>query len=358
MSTVISALFGNDRTNIRIQNGLITKLSSFFGTRKTVIVTDPTVNSLYGESFPSSQVIIIPEGEDSKTMQTCEEIVKKLLAMDADPSTHLIGIGGGVVCDITGFVASVFMRGITFSFVPTTLMAQADASIGGKNGVNAGSFKNILGTITQPENIYIDPQVCSTLSEEHRINGLFEVLKYGLICDAELFYYCGKNTATLLDGAAQPLEHCITSSVAHKVRIAGEDVHDKGTRRLLNFGHTFGHALELHHTILHGFAVGYGMVIAAALSHTVGSLSIDAFHSIVALLRAFRLPLLPASAEQLVDIIRKDKKRSGDTITLAVLNEIGEAQLLTVSYDELADLCKQTDVFLHNEKLIVDNGAL
>ncbi len=341
---------GTSSVTIQIERGLIRTFLQYCKTQRVVIITDATVHKHYGKYFQEVPCIIVAHGEASKSLSTLESIVKQLLAYDVDPSVHLVGIGGGVVCDITGFVASVYMRGISFSLVPTTILAQADAAVGGKNGVNFGDYKNILGTITQPEGIYIDPDVCETLDDVQRANGLFEVLKYGCIADRSLFEWCAVHAQDLLTGDSKALQHAVEQSVALKLEFVTQDERDTGIRRALNFGHTFGHALELRYGMLHGYAVGCGTVIAAAMSHVRGLLVYDEFVLIYRTMVRFGIPDLPATSTSLFNSIRMDKKRTDTTITLVLLRTVGAYTFEKMNFDTVHDLCLKTDAFLMAEK--------
>lgn len=350
-------MIGASSVTIQIERGLIRTFLQYCTAQRVVIITDATVHKHYGKCFPEVPCIILAHGEASKSLTTFETIIQQLIAYDIDPSTHLVGIGGGVVCDITGFVASVYMRGLRFSLIPTTILAQADAAIGGKNGINVDEYKNILGTITQPVGIYIDPDFCVTLEEQQRRNGLFEVLKYGCIADVSLFEYCVAHTESLLSGDVEALHYVIERSVELKLTFVTEDERDKGVRRALNFGHTFGHALELRYSMLHGYAVGCGMVIAAAMSHVLGLLSYEEYCRIRDLLMHFGVPDIPTSCSSLVESIRKDKKRNDSDITLVLLDAIGSYTLVTVSFSTFEEQCVLTDAFLCAEKVSTGFGA-
>lgn len=343
---------GASSVNIYIEQGLIRTFLQYCTARRVVIITDETVHKYYGKYFPAVPCISIAHGESSKSLEIFETIIRQLIAYDVDPSVHLVGIGGGVVCDIAGFIASVYMRGVSFSLVPTTILAQTDAAIGGKNGVNIDEYKNILGTITQPDSIYIDPDVCITLGEEQRRNGLFEVLKYGCIADRSLFEWCIVHAQDLLTGDVKSVQYAVEKSVALKLQFVTQDERDTGIRRALNFGHTFGHALELRYGMLHGYAVGCGMVIAAAMSHVRGLLGYDNYLLIYRTMVRFGIPDLPTTSTSLFDCIRMDKKRTDTTITLVLAHTVGAYTFDTMTFDALYDLCLKTDAFLMAEKNI------
>ena len=233
---------------------------------ETVIITDTNVHKIYGEHFPKCPVIVLPPGEKEKSFSTIEFIMERLLQLEVDRSHFLLGIGGGVVCDIAGFVASIYMRGIQFGFVSTSLLSQIDASTGGKNGVNVGGFKNIAGNFTQPRFVLCDPELLKTLPDEEYLSGLGELVKYGLIKDKELFELLENNIDLLKKRDVSFLTSVIETSVKIKIEVVEKDERENGERRLLNFGHTVGHAIELHTGMKHGIAVAHGMQIASNLS--------------------------------------------------------------------------------------------
>ena len=277
-------------------------------------------------------------GEGSKSLKTARELFERLVAIECDRDTVLVGIGGGVVCDLTGFVAATYLRGVRCGFVPTTLLAQVDAAIGGKNGVNLDRYKNLVGTIVQPRFVLVDPSLLRTLPVEELRGGLAEVVKAGAIRDVKLFEQLERRGANLLAATPAVLAGPVEQAVHVKAAIVTEDERETGVRRLLNFGHTFGHALERATDLSHGEAVSVGMVVAARLSVARGRLAAEEAERLERLLSVLGLPTrAPADAETLMDAMRRDKKRAGDDIRFVLLDAIGEAVVERIPLAELAE---------------------
>ncbi len=301
-----------------------------------IIVTDSTVNPLHGDRVLDTlrqmdlkiDLIDFPAGEASKNIQTSLRLVEKLMALGADRHTALIALGGGVTGDMTGFIASIFMRGLPFFQIPTTLMAQVDSSIGGKTGIDIPAGKNLLGTFYQPLAVFIDLSFLHTLPDLEFNNGLAEILKHGIIEDPQLLTALEEETPSVKKREPKLLEKIITKSCRIKKRIVEMDEKEGGLRRILNFGHTLGHALEAEsgYTIPHGQAVAIGMVYAAALSEKLNYLpSIDR-ERIESLIKTYGLPYrIPRELETkaLMSRLTKDKKKEGNLIPFVLLKKIG-----------------------------------
>jgi 3-dehydroquinate synthase len=303
---------------------------------KPIIITDVNVGQLYPLDSMASDVITIGTGEEIKTLDTVRDIYGHLISSGADRSAFIVGIGGGIVCDITGFVASTFLRGVRFGFVATTLLAQVDASVGGKNGVNFKGYKNMVGLFHQPEFVICDPEVLKTLPQKEISCGLAEIVKHAAIADADLFGYLEKHAEDILTLDRQAIEKLVRVSVRIKSSIVSRDETEKGERRLLNFGHTFGHAIEKVTGAAHGEAVSIGMVIASALSVKKGLLSAEDEQRLRAVLKNLRIPTrLEAQPQKIMDAITKDKKRAGNRIHFILLNGIGNARVNQLTLEEL-----------------------
>ncbi len=293
----------------------------------TVIITNEHIARLYRHLFVNRKILVIPPGEHSKNMDTITSLARELLQMEVSRNILLVGVGGGVVTDITGFLASVYMRGVRFGFVPTTLLGMVDAAIGGKNGVNLGFNKNIIGTISQPGFILYDTDFLDTLPDDEWSNGFAEIIKYACIFDAPLFdelllhnisYYRSND-----NGVLQPL---IGRCVAHKNRVVAEDEQEKGLRKLLNFGHTAAHAIENLYELPHGKAVGIGMIIASMISAQVAGLEKSVIADLEKLLGKYRLPArFKIDPKKAMEILKMDKKRHDDMIDYIVLEQKGKA---------------------------------
>ncbi|MBE0639575.1 MAG: 3-dehydroquinate synthase [Bacteroidales bacterium] len=293
---------------------------------RTIIITDNVVQNLYGHFWHDLPVVIIGQGEVNKTLETVQLIIAKLFELDADRNTFILGVGGGIVCDVTGFVASVFMRGVRFGFISTTLLSQVDASVGGKNGVNFNGFKNIIGVFNQPEFVICDPVVLKTLDRNEISNGLAEIAKHALLADAVLFDFIEQNAEAVMSLREEVIGHLVIRSVEIKSAIVNRDEKETDERRKLNFGHTFGHAIEKIAGISHGKAVSIGMVIAARFSKDKGYLSENDLERIVNLLTKLELPLSqPLQPDLIFRALEKDKKRADNAIHFVLLKSIGEA---------------------------------
>jgi len=300
--------------------------------RPAVIITDKNILALYGKDFPDYPVIPIGCGESVKTIDTISAIYRHLMELEADRSAVIVGIGGGIVCDITGFVASTYMRGVKFGFVATTLLAQVDASVGGKNGVNFGGFKNMVGTFNQPEFVIADMNLLHTLSIQDRLCGFAEIVKHAIIADAEMFNYIENHVSQALELDSEVIEKLVYDSVSIKAGVVNRDETEKGERRILNFGHTIGHAIEKTMGFPHGEAVSIGMVTAASIAERCGLLTeIDA-RRIEDLLTRLQLPTrLSGQRDAILSAMRKDKKREGKDIFFVLLESIGKAVVRPLS---------------------------
>jgi len=317
--------------------------------KSIVIITDMTVASLYLESLQRScceaslivHPITIPAGEQHKHFATVERIYHELSLLKLDRHSMIVALGGGVVGDIAGFVASTFLRGLPYVQIPTTLLAQVDSSVGGKTGFNLPSGKNLIGTFYQPLMVIIDPSVLTSLDPREFRSGLAEVLKYGIIVDDSLFQLVDTRLGQLLDHDIPTLSAVIAACCMHKASIISQDETETGLRAILNFGHTFGHAIEtLTHygTYTHGEAVARGMAAAARLSQHWGLCNSHLVQQVTDLIGKAGLSTeLPhSSSKEYLDVIQKDKKRSGGHLRLILVRKIGEAVVSDRSPTELA----------------------
>jgi 3-dehydroquinate synthase len=312
------------------------RLDKYIPPENVVIITDINVKNLYGHKFPPHPVITVETGEKIKTLHTVEYICEELVAIGADRSTFIVGIGGGIVCDIAGFVASIYLRGVRFGFVSSTLLSQVDASVGGKNGVNFKGYKNMIGVFSQPEFVICDLNLLKTLRKKEVLCGLAEIVKHAAIGDADLFTYLEERYQKALALDMGVVEKLVYESIVIKSGIVNRDELEKGERRKLNFGHTFGHAIEKTTGVPHGEAVSAGMVIASALSVKRGFLPADDSQRIKNLLRNLRLPTrIKADRKMVLDALKKDKKRQGDRIYFVWLNKIGNAFVDRIPMGEL-----------------------
>jgi 3-dehydroquinate synthase len=318
-------------------------LSKYLADSPAIVITDENVARHYQQYFPDCERIVLETGEAIKTLDTVRELYERLIAMAADRNVFLVGIGGGIVCDITGFAASTYLRGVRFGYVPTTLLAQVDASVGGKTGVNFSGYKNMIGVFSQPEFVICDPEILMTLPEAELAAGFAEIIKHAAIADAGYFSFLEKNTGNGLEMSLDILEKIIYDSVAIKAAIVGRDETEKGERRKLNFGHTFGHAVEKTTGLPHGMAVSIGMMTAAKLSAAKGMLDAADVDRIENLLVRFSLPTrLDFDADRLMDAMARDKKREGDHIHFVLLSAIGKAVIAPITLVELAEVLEMS----------------
>lgn len=313
------------------------RLAAHIPVAESVLVTDPNLWQHYGERFPPCEVIRIDTGEANKTLKTVAAIFERLVAIEAQRSTFIVGIGGGIVCDIAGFVAATYLRGVGCGLVPTSLLAQVDAGVGGKNGVNFGGYKNMVGTFRQPAFVLCDPDMLRSLPERELASGFAEIVKHGAIADAALFAYLETHWQAALALAPEVITHLVARCVAIKAAVVNQDEHEQGERRKLNFGHTFGHALEKATGALHGEAVSVGMLIAAALSVKRGLLPQAAYQRLRALLTNLRLPVrMDFDRKTVLEALGKDKKRTGDTVRFVLLTDIGRSVVADIALAEMA----------------------
>jgi 3-dehydroquinate synthase len=336
-SRTLTVDLGERSYPIIIGSGLIESgfdLSPFLPGKDCLVVSNEIVAPLYfaklSACFRDTNVnfISLPDGEAVKTFKTAETVFDKLVASHANRDVAIVALGGGVVGDIAGFAAACYMRGVAFLQVPTTLLAQVDSSVGGKTGVNHSGGKNLIGAFHQPKIVLIDTSTLETLPERELKAGLAEVIKYGAIADAEFFSYLEENMSALLRRDGDALSYAITRSCELKAEIVAADEREAGRRGLLNFGHTFGHAIENsvgYGEWLHGEAVAAGMLMAAEMSN-IDHISQSRLRKLV---EAAGLPSAPpkVGAEKLRVAMRMDKKVKASRVRFVLLHSLGDAYL-------------------------------
>ena len=324
--------------------------------KQVMIVTNTTVAKLYLHSLFEQlknnyqcDYIILPDGEAYKNLETLNLIFDQLLLNKHYRTTTLIALGGGVIGDITGFAAACYQRGVAFLQIPTTLLAQVDSAIGGKTAVNHQYGKNMIGAFHQPNGVISDTQVLLTLSNREFNSGLAEIIKYGLLSNDDFFIWLELNLDALLARKADILKQAIHRSCQIKAAIVAEDEHDHGIRALLNLGHTFGHAIENalgYGTWLHGEAVAVGLVLAAKLSMSMGTLTQKEVTRIHELIKRAHLPsTIPStiSIEKLLKLMAIDKKIYNNRRRFIILIAIGHAQVTEqVTEEQLISLLRDT----------------
>lgn len=339
----VSAETGN--STIYIDNYDSNYVSDKIDNLKCISIIDKRVNDLHGELFPWEK-IEIESSEDIKILDTIGFIVSELIRRGYDRNTFIIGIGGGIVTDITGFAASVFMRGVRFGFISTTVLSQVDASVGGKNGVNCGSYKNMIGVFNQPEFVICSPQFIDTLSDEQYYSGVAEIIKHSLIYDENMFKAILKDLASIKKRDRLVLKYLIERSVEIKADVVIKDPRESSLRRILNFGHTLGHSIELSKKIPHGYAVASGMNFAAFISFKKNYISKDDYNSIKKILidLGYDLFINENEIDGLIDILKHDKKAENNFINFVLLKNIGEAVIEKLTIDsireDLHDMCQ------------------
>lgn len=305
----------------------------------SIVVTDENVYQAHAGRLSGYRTIVIPAGEQHKNQSTVNYILDELIRMQADRQSFLIGMGGGVVTDIAGFAAAIYMRGIRFGFVPTTILGQVDASIGGKNGIDAGIYKNIIGVIRQPDFILFDHSLLQTLPHEQWVNGFAEIIKHACIKDTSLFELLEQKRLEDFQQDPQLLSELIARNVYIKSGVVSRDEFETGDRKLLNFGHTIGHAVENTYELLHGHAVSIGMAAACQLSVELSGFSVAEQESVLRVLQQYGLPVhLSFDKKKVFDILKMDKKRVRDDISFILLEKIGQAVIRKIPLKELEAL--------------------
>jgi 3-dehydroquinate synthase len=328
----------------RIENGLLTRagalLSELFPQASRVfVVTVTPVRKRWGTKLVRSltaggfkpQVLTMPDGEPAKRLATVEALAEKLAHLGADRKAVIVALGGGVVGDVSGLLASLYMRGVELVQVPTTVLAQVDASIGGKTGINLVAGKNLVGTFYHPRIVLIDPAVLKTLPDREFRAGLYEALKCGVIGDVELFLRFEQNRDKILKRDPAELEWLIAQSVKLKAEVVSADEHEGGLRRVLNLGHTIGHALEAetgYRRLLHGEAVAWGMIAATKIALSVRRTdSVTAGRIVDAVLSLGRLPELNVNPRKILARLQSDKKTQNGVVHFVLPREIGKVEI-------------------------------
>jgi 3-dehydroquinate synthase len=302
--------------------------------KQAVLVVDEQVFFHHAARFKGWNVIVIKSGEQHKNQDTVNAIIDNLVDIEADRKTVLVGIGGGVITDVTGFVASIYMRGLKFGFIPTTLLGMVDASIGGKNGVDLGIYKNMVGTIRQPSFLLYDYSFLSSLPDAEFTNGLAEVIKHACIRDAAMFRQLEKFDTGGLRANKEMLGQMIERNARLKTKVVQQDEFEQGDRKLLNFGHTLGHALENMYELSHGQAVAIGMAYASVLSQQVNGFT-DAGR-VIQLIEQYGLPAnMEFDKEKVSAVMRMDKKRDKKEIHYVLLEKIGKGIVKPISIRQL-----------------------
>ncbi len=354
MSSTVQVMLGERSYPIRIRPGSLADLGEALATEfeatRAVVVTSKRVAWRHFDSLAQGLVragvalerLLVPDGERAKTLRVAAGLYDRLVDLGVTRQTLLIGLGGGATCDLAGFVASTYLRGLPLVQVPTTLLAQVDASVGGKTAVNHPAGKNLIGTFYQPRLVWVDPDVLATLSPRERRAGLAEVVKVAAIWDADFFKWLEDELESLLRLERDTLSHAVARACGIKAEVVGLDERDMGLRALLNFGHTLGHAVEVvngYRHVRHGEAVALGMVFAARLSERRELAPAGTVARLEALLQrvglATEITDLTARRDAYLRAIAVDKKGADGAVGFVALREIGRAELLRLTPDEI-----------------------
>ncbi len=307
---------------------------------RVFVITQPPVRKRWGSVLRKGlekagrkvEIVTMPDGERAKTFSQLEKLAAKLVSLGADRQSVILALGGGVVGDVAGFLASVFMRGIPVVQIPTTLVAQVDSAIGGKTGVNLKSGKNLVGTFHQPLAVVVDPDVLASLPEREYRSGLFEAMKYGVIRNPAIFELMEANSDALLRRDGSLLEALITGCIRVKADIVSADERESGQRRILNFGHTIGHALEAetgYEQFLHGEAVAWGMIAAIMIGSRMQMTETRAAQRIVDLVHRYGpLPMVNVESENIAKLLLSDKKTVGGVPHFILPTGIGKVEVV------------------------------
>ena len=328
------------RYSVVVGNGILRTLCHRLPKRKRVFVlTSPQIWALWSKhflaSFPKNDqpfVLFLPAGEQYKRLGQVERLASELAAARADRSSLLIAFGGGIIGDMGGFLAAIYMRGLDYVQIPSTLLAQVDSSVGGKTGANLATGKNLIGSFHHPLAVFVDIDLLQTLSDRELRAGLFESIKAGVIRDAPLFRFMERNTETILRREGKALEYVISASIQMKANVVGIDEKESGLRMILNFGHTVGHSIEAathYRKLLHGEAIAWGMLAALQLGRMRGTITPKDSDRVERTIFAYGpLPSFSVSVEKLMDASSRDKKNRAGVRRFVLPEGIGNASVV------------------------------
>jgi 3-dehydroquinate synthase len=332
----ITYKFSNSSTDFYLAYG-ISHLKEIVDNKATILITDENVYNAHTKRFKGWNTIILKPGEEYKVQATVDAVIEQLIEMEADRKTTLVGVGGGVITDITGYVASVYMRGLRFGFIPTSILALVDASIGGKNGIDVGVYKNMVGIIRQPSFILHDLIFLNTLPQTEWENGFAEIIKHACIKDAAMFSALEKSSFKTYQNHKKSVCELIQRNAIIKTKVVQQDEFEKGERRLLNFGHTLGHALENQYELLHGQAVSIGMTYACHISEQLTGFKQT--EKVVSVLDKYELPTYASFDKQKVfNVLKMDKKREKKEMNYVLLEKIGKGVVRQIELKTLEQI--------------------
>ncbi len=312
----------------------ISHLKDITDPKETILITDENVFRAHARRFKGWNTIVLKPGEEFKVQATVDSVIEQLISLEADRKSTIVGIGGGVITDITGYVASVYMRGIRFGFIPTSLLAMVDASIGGKNGIDVGVYKNMVGVIRQPAFILHDMVFLNSLPQAEWENGFAEIIKHACIKDAALFDELETMSLKKYQKSKTAICNLVQRNALIKANVVIKDEFEKNERRLLNFGHTLAHALENQYELMHGQAVAIGMTYACHISEQLNGFKQTS--RVVKLLESYGLPTYSVFDKQKVfEVLKMDKKREKKEMNYVLLRKIGRGVIKTIPLTKL-----------------------
>jgi len=328
--------FSSGTTTLYLAAGF-SHLKKIADQKACVLLTDENIYKAHRQRFKGWNVIVLKSGESYKVQPTIDALVAQLIEMEAGRSTTLVGVGGGVITDITGYLAAVYMRGLKFGFVPTSILGMVDASIGGKNCIDVGDYKNMVGTIKQPDFILHDMAFLKSLPQQEWVNGFAEVIKHACIKDKKMFEELEQKSLRQFQQKQKTICELVQRNTMVKVNVVKRDEFERNERRMLNFGHTLGHALETQYELLHGQAISIGMAFACYVSEKL--CGFKETERVEQLLSQYHLPMAAAFDKQRVfNILKMDKKREKRQMNFVLLNKIGKAVVHPVSLVQLEKL--------------------
>ena len=328
--------FGNASTKYYFAAGF-SKLKEIVSPASAIIITDENIFNAYPKKFKGWNTIVLKAGEAYKVQATVDTVIEQMIAMEADRKTTLVGVGGGVITDMTGYVASVYMRGIAFGFVPTSVLGMVDASIGGKNGIDVGVYKNMVGIIRQPSFILHDMLFLNTLPQAEWENGFAEIIKHACIKDARMFAELEAGSLKAYQRSKTTFCNLVRRNALIKIKVVQKDEFEQGDRKLLNFGHTLGHALENQYELSHGQAISIGMTYASHIS--AARCSFKQTERVVSLLEKYGLPTYASFDKKAVlEVLKMDKKRVRKEMNYVLLEKIGKGTVRPIPLTELEEM--------------------
>ena len=329
----LTCKFFNSSTDLYLGYG-ISHLKKIIDARATVLITDENIYNAHRKRFNNLDTIVLKPGEEYKVQATVDAVIEKLIEMEADRTTTLVGIGGGVITDITGYVASVYMRGVKFGFIPTSILGLVDASIGGKNVIDVGIYKNMVGIIRQPSFILHEMVFLNSLPQVEWQNGFAEIIKHACIKDAAMFAELENKSLKQYQSNQKWVCELVQRNAVIKTKVVQKDEFEKGERRLLNFGHTLGHALETKYELLHGQAIAIGMTYACHISEKLTGFKQS--ERVIGLLEKYNLPTYASFDKQRIfEVLKMDKKRERKEMNYVLLEKIGKGVVRSISLNQL-----------------------